>query len=201
MGQNPERVIRAIRPSLIVLCGPAACGKSTFASRHFRPTQVVSSDHCRAMVCDDEQDQRYQPQAFALLHFLVGQRLSINRLCVIDSTALVPSARKTLLDLANKYGVRADLYLFNVPMEKCLERDRLRPRSVGQKVLQQHFALFDQAHAAVGSEGFTDIVELQDEDLESVRIEILYRPVLRPNGENGPKSHRRPPSTGSEPLS
>src|SRR6184192_2833322 len=68
---NSERVIRLVRPSVVALCGPAACGKSAFAARHFRPTQIISSDRCRALVCDDEQDQRFQTQAFALLHFLV----------------------------------------------------------------------------------------------------------------------------------
>src|SRR2546427_9925013 len=85
---DSERVIRLVRPSVVALCGPAACGKSAFAARHFRPTQIISSDRCRALVCDDEQDQRFQTQAFALLHFLVEQRLGVNRLCVVDSTAL-----------------------------------------------------------------------------------------------------------------
>src|SRR5207249_10899836 len=75
--ETPEKTIRLLRPSVVVLCGPAACGKSTFAVRHFRPTQIISSDHCRALVCDDEQDQRFQPQAFALLHFIIEQRLNI----------------------------------------------------------------------------------------------------------------------------
>ena len=95
---NPENIpdtgnaggksLRLLRPSIVVLCGPAACGKSTFAQRHFRPTQIISSDWARAHVCDDERDQRYNAQAFALVHFLVEQRLTLNRLCVVDSTAL-----------------------------------------------------------------------------------------------------------------
>ncbi len=83
-----EPMIRLVRPSIVVLCGPAACGKSTFAARHFRPTQVISSDAARALVCDDERDQRFQAQAFALIHFLIGQRLSIN---TQPATALMPA--------------------------------------------------------------------------------------------------------------
>src|SRR5215831_5552424 len=97
---SPEHRVRLIRPSVVVLCGPAACGKSTFAARHFRPTQIVSSDRARALVCDDERDQRYSAEAFALVHFIIEQRLSINRLCVVDSTALTPESRKRLLNLA-----------------------------------------------------------------------------------------------------
>ncbi len=36
--------------SLVVLIGPSGSGKSTFARRHFRPTEVLSSDACRGMV-------------------------------------------------------------------------------------------------------------------------------------------------------
>ena len=172
-----ERVIRVLRPSILVLCGPAACGKSTFAARHFRSTHVISSDLCRQLVCDDETDQRYHSQTFALLNFLIGQRLSINRLCVVDSTAVTPGARKSLLDLGRKYRVRTELYLFDVPIEKCLDYDRVRERSVGPKVIEEQFRLFKQTQETVGSEGFDQIVELHEEDLQSVRFEILYRPI------------------------
>lgn len=179
MAQTEERIIRVFRPSVVVLCGPAACGKSTFAARHFRPTQVVSSDACRALVCDDERDQRYHLQTFALLSFLVGQRLSINRLCVVDSTALTPGARRSLLDTGRKFRVRVDLFMFDIPVEKCLAFDRMRERSVGPKVIEEHFQLFNQARTSVGSEGFDQISELHEKDLENVRVEILYRPVVR----------------------
>jgi len=172
-----ERTIRVLRPSVIVLCGPAACGKSTFAVRHFRPTHVISSDFCRKLVCDDETDQRYHAQTFALVNFLIGQRLSINRLCVVDSTALTPGARKSLLDLGRKYRVHTELFLFDIPLETCLERDRQRQRQVGPRVIEEQYRLFEQAKEDVRNEGFDQIVELREEDMQSVRIEILYRPI------------------------
>ncbi|MEJ2006933.1 MAG: AAA family ATPase [Acidobacteriota bacterium] len=177
MALEEERIIRLLRPSVIVLCGPAACGKSTFAIRHFRPTHVISSDFCRQLVCDDEKDQRYHSQTFALVNFLIGQRLSINRLCVVDSTALTPGARKSLLDLGRKYRVRTELFLFDIPLAKCLEHDSMRERSVGPKVIEEHYRLFQHAKTAVQSEGFDQVVELHEEDMNSVRIDILYRPI------------------------
>ena len=190
MDSAEERVIRVLRPSVIVLCGPAACGKSTFAARHFRPSHVISSDFCRQLVCDDETDQRYHSQTFALLSFLIGQRLSINRLCVVDSTAITPGARKSLLDLGRKYRVRTELFLFDTAFEKCLERDRSRARSVGRKIIEEQCRLFKQAQEAVQSEGFDRILELHDEDMQSVRFEILYRPINPLSSTTNTKNRR-----------
>jgi predicted kinase len=198
-----ERVIRVLRPSVIVLCGPAACGKSAFAARHFRRTHVISSEFCRQLVCDDESDQRYHSQAFALLNFLIGQRLSINRICVVDSAAITLGARRSLLDLGRKYRVRTELFLFDIALEKCLERDSARLRSVGPKVIEEQYRLFKHAQESVTSEGFDDILELREEDLDSVRFEILYRPINPVNHVNGMKSGNNHPvhAKGPEPRS
>ena len=198
-----ERIIRVLRPSIIVLCGPAGCGKSTFAVRHFRSTHVISSDFCRRLVCDDETDQRYHSETFALLNFLIGQRLSINRLCVVDSTALTPGARKALLALGRKHRVRTELFLFDIPLEKCLERDRNRMRSVGPRVIEEQYRLFKQAQESIPSEGFDEIVELHEEDLQCVSFEILYRPINPISRNNHFKNHHRASSstTVSEPRS
>src|SRR5438874_13508840 len=89
--------------SLGVLIGPSGSGKSTFARKHFRPTEVLSSDACRALVSDDENNQAVTNEAFALLHFIAAQRLALGRLTVIDATNVQPETRKPLVELARKY--------------------------------------------------------------------------------------------------
>src|SRR5689334_16646997 len=95
MGQaNLERSRRAtveiVLPAeaLVVLAGPSGCGKTTFAAQHFGETQVVSSDRLRAWLTDDENDQSVSGMAFQVLYDLVGKRLGLRRLTVVDSTAL-----------------------------------------------------------------------------------------------------------------
>ncbi|MGB9486032.1 MAG: AAA family ATPase [Terriglobia bacterium] len=180
--------MRLIRPSIVLLCGPAACGKSTFARRLFRPTQVISSDWARARVCDDERDQRFQTQAFALVHYLAELRLGLNRLCVVDSTALTQHHRKEYLELAKRFQVPCAVFLFDVPLEKCVERDRSRPRTVGRAVIERQHMAFGQTKADVRQEGFDEIIELGDEDMDKVQIEIIFRPISQPAGTPG----RRP---------
>ncbi|MGB7590988.1 MAG: AAA family ATPase, partial [Terriglobia bacterium] len=174
--------MRLIRPSIVLLCGPAACGKSTFARRLFRPTQVISSDWARARVCDDERDQRFQTQAFALVHYLAELRLGLNRLCVVDSTALTQHHRKEYLELAKRFQVPCAVFLFDVPLEKCVERDRSRPRTVGRAVIERQHMAFGQTKTDIRQEGFDEIIELGDEDMDKVQIEIIFRPISQPAG-------------------
>src|SRR5919112_4405182 len=90
-------------PSLILLVGPSGCGKSTFARTHFGPTEVVSSDRCRALVSDDEADQSATRAAFEVLHLIVARRLERCRFTVVDATNVHPDARRPLLELARRY--------------------------------------------------------------------------------------------------
>src|SRR4051794_23007229 len=89
--------------SLVLLVGPSGCGKSTFARRHFRPSEIVSSDFYRGVVCDDESNQAASRDAFALVHEVVARRLAWRRFTVVDATNLQPDARKPLLDLVRRY--------------------------------------------------------------------------------------------------
>ena len=75
---------------LVILIGPGGAGKSSSAARHFRPTEVVSSDACRAMEADDAADQAPTPDAFALLNFIAATRLRAGRLTILDATSAQP---------------------------------------------------------------------------------------------------------------
>src|SRR6059058_6094653 len=90
-------------PCLVVLIGPSGAGKSSFARRHFRPTEVLSSDFCRGLVADDENDQAATPAAFDVLHFVAAKRLAAGRVTVVDATNVQPEARKPLVVLAREY--------------------------------------------------------------------------------------------------
>jgi len=124
--------------SLVVLVGTAGSGKSTFAARHFAATQVLSSDYCRGLVSDDENDQSASADAFELLHHIAGVRLRRGLLTVIDATNVQPKAREALVAVARAHDVLPVAIVLDVPEEVCRGRNAVRPdRSMGPQVISR----------------------------------------------------------------
>src|SRR2546422_1087982 len=103
------------RLSLVVLIGPSGSGKSTFVRKHFLPTEVLSSDACRALVSDEENDQAVTNDAFEVLHFVAAKRLALGRLTVIDATNVQPESRKPLVALARQHHCLPVAVVLNMP--------------------------------------------------------------------------------------
>jgi predicted kinase len=161
-------------PSLILLVGPSGAGKSTFAARHFKQTEIISSDRCRAMVCDDESDQSFNGAAFGLLHHIARARLAARRLTVIDATNLETQARRRLLRITNDNGVPSVAIAFDVPLEKCLERNLARAeRVVDKDVIALHAARFEWAMARLRFEGYARVYILNEANLNDAMIERI----------------------------
>src|SRR5215210_7732270 len=99
--------------ALVLLIGPSGSGKSTFARQHFKPTEVLSSDFCRGLVSDDENDQAATNDAFAVLHFIAAKRLAAGKLTVVDATNVQLEARKPLIALAREYHCLPVAIVFN----------------------------------------------------------------------------------------
>src|SRR3954449_1421014 len=112
--------------SLVVLVGPSGSGKSTFARRHFKPTEILSSDACRAMVSDDENDQAVTKDAFEVLRFIAGKRLALGRLTVVDATNVQPEARRPLVELAKQYHCLPVAIVLDLPERVCQDQNRGR---------------------------------------------------------------------------
>ena len=113
--------------SLVILVGPSGCGKSSFGRKQFLATEVISSDFCRGLVSDDENDQAATGDAFDLLHTIIRKRLTRGKLTVVDATNVQPEARKSLIALAREYHVFAVAIVFDLPEKLCHERNASRP--------------------------------------------------------------------------
>jgi protein phosphatase len=167
--------------ALVVLIGAAGSGKSTFAQRRFPPTAVVSSDRCRAMISDDENDQSASAEAFALAHAIVGKRLSFGKLTVFDATNVHPDARKPLIALAKEHHCPAVAVVFDVPAELCTARDAARThRTVGPEVIRLQHADLQRHKHTLHDEGFRFVFSLSTiEDMDHAVIYYQPSPVNR----------------------
>ena len=141
--------------SLVLMMGASGSGKSTFAARHFRPTEILSSDHCRGMVADDESDQSATTDAFDVLYYVAAKRLAARRLTVIDATNLRSEDRKHAIELARRYHALPVIFALDVPEAVCTERNGPRPdRAFGAHVVRNHVQLLRRSLRDLQREGF-----------------------------------------------
>jgi protein phosphatase len=159
--------------SLVLLIGPSGSGKSTFARAHFKPTEVLSSDFCRGLVADNENDQTVTGEAFEILHFIARKRLALGRLTVIDATNVQPESRKSLVELAREFHVLPVALVFNFSEKLCQERNRNRPdRNFGPHVIRNQAQQLRRSLRGLEREGFRHVHVFGDPaDLEGLEIE------------------------------
>jgi predicted kinase len=151
--------------SLVVLVGPSGSGKSTFARKHFKPTEILSSDYCRGVVADDETEQAATKDAFEVLHFIAGKRLAAGRLTVVDATNVQPEARKPLVALARQYHCLPVALVLNLPEKLCQERTRERAdRDFGPHVIRQQCQQLRRSLGSLRKEGFSHVFVVQTPD-------------------------------------
>ena len=164
--------------SLVVLVGATGSGKSTFAARHFKPTEVLSSDFCRALVADDENDQSASGDAFDVLHYIAGKRLEAGRLTVVDATSVQSESRKQLVQLARKYDVLPVAIVLDLPEEVCAARNAARPDRAGlpRRVIQRHRRELRRSLKGLEREGFRKVHVLRSvEEVEAAQIVLEKR--------------------------
>lgn len=160
------RVLPVTDLSLVVLVGASGSGKSTFARRHFKPTEVISSDFCRGLVADDENDQSASRDAFDVLHYIAGKRLAAGRRTVVDATSVQQDARRQLVELAKRYDVLPIAIVLDVPEEVCAERNAARTdrADMPRRVIQRHIRELRRSLRHLEREGFRKVHVLRGAD-------------------------------------
>ncbi|KFN42551.1 polynucleotide kinase-phosphatase [Arenimonas oryziterrae] len=166
-------IVKIPHLSLVALIGPSGAGKSTFARRHFLPTEVISSDFCRGLVGDNENDQSVTKDAFDILYAIAAKRLAAGRFTVIDATNVRPEDRKRLIALAREYHVLPAAIVFDLPERVCQERNSLRAdRDFGPHVIRSQIQLMHRSMRGLEREGFRNVNVLKTvDDVANVVIE------------------------------
>jgi protein phosphatase len=159
--------------SLVVLIGPSGSGKSTFARKHFLPSEVISSDFCRGLVSDNENDQAATKDAFEVLHYVAAKRLARSRLTVVDATNVQPEARSPLVQLARQHHCLPVAIVFDLPESVCQKRNRGRDdRDFGPHVIRQQRSQLRRSLKGLRREGFRHVFIFESaEEVEAAMIE------------------------------
>jgi protein phosphatase len=172
--------------SLVALVGPSGSGKSTFAHKHFAPFEVLSSDYCRGLVSNDENDQSATNDAFDVLHYIAARRLDRGHLTVVDATNVQREARKPLVDLARAHHVLPVAIVFNLPEKTCRERNQGRPdRSFGSHVIRQQAGALRRSLRHLKREGFRHVFVLntpEEVDAAEVTLQPLWNNLKHLHG-------------------
>jgi len=156
--------------SLVILVGASGSGKSTFAKEHFNEFEVVSSDRCRGIVSNDENDQASTKEAFELLNYIVAKRLKKGLLTVVDATNVQKESRKSLISLAREYHALPVALIFDLPQKVSEERNKVRTdRTFGSHVVRQQKSQLRQSLKGLKREGFRSIHTFKtSEEVDSI---------------------------------
>jgi protein phosphatase len=167
--------------ALVAMIGTSGSGKSTFARKHFKATEVLSSDAFRGWVSDDENNQAASSDAFEMLYALASKRLKNGLLTVIDATHVQKEARKDLIEKAREYHVLPVAIVLDMPPAVCEKRNKARAdRNFGRHVVRQQHQLLKQSIGKLREEGFRQIYVLKSEE-EVEQVTAIIREKLYTN--------------------
>jgi F420-dependent oxidoreductase-like protein len=179
-------VVRLPAPCLVVLVGPGAAGKSTWAAEHFAPDAVVSSDRLRAVVGAGEDDVTASTDALALLDEIVRLRVGRRLTTVVDTLGLDRDRRTAWRDLAHAHGVPVVAVAFDTPAAECRDRNRARPKRIPADVLAGQLRVWPAVRDGLAEEGFDEVLRPQPVRMVAAPFAgaaaAVRRQVERPTG-------------------
>jgi protein phosphatase len=173
--------------AVVALVGVSGSGKSTFANKYFKSTEILSSDYFRALISDDESNQQVSSQAFDALYYVANKRLELGLLTVIDATNVQKEDRASVLRLAKEQNCHAVAIVLDMPEELCQERNALRPdRNFGDYVIKRQERQLRRSIKYLQKDGFRYVYVLKNE--EDVANALVIRKPLWSNKktETGP---------------
>lgn len=153
--------------------GAAGSGKSSFAKKHFKPTEILSSDFCRSLVSDDESNQAATKDAFEVLRFIAAKRLGAGRLTVIDATNVQHETRGFSLELARQFQTSAVAIALDLPQEVCMRQNQnRRERCVLPEIIEEQLRQLRNSLPCLADEGFAHVYVLNSlAEVECAMIE------------------------------
>ena len=139
-----------------MLVGLPGSGKSTYLAQ--LGANAVSSDEIRRLLADDAAEQSIHRRVFAVVRHLLRQRIGIGRpVTYVDATNLTARERRQYIRLGELHSCEVEALFFDVQLETCLERNRVRARVVPEQAVRE---MARRLVAPSVAEGFTRVMKL-----------------------------------------
>lgn len=141
----------------IMMIGPSASGKSTFANNlsKYRGWRVISSDGLRKELYGDEAIQGDNKILFSQIHKMILESLEKDKSVIFDATNLSRKNRAALLEKISPDFYEKVAVVVATPFEKIYENNKNRARKVPEEVIQRQLHQFEMP---VYAEGFNKIL-------------------------------------------
>ena len=171
-------IIELADPAVVVLIGAAGSGKSTVATRHFAPDEILSSDALRERITGDAAEQRVTGTVFRIIERSLDARSAAGQLTVVDATNVKPTDRRPWIAAARRHGLPAVAIVLALPRHVVHARNAARPRVVPPDVVDRHL----DAIAAMATpdrlraEGFASVIVLDTPEAADAVV-VVRRPM------------------------
>lgn len=152
--------------NFIMLCGLPGSGKSTYAERLASAGYaVISSDATRYELFGDENDQLNNGLVFHTMRQRMLECFDRGENVVFDATNINRKGRKETFKAIPSY-VRKICHIIWAPLDRCIEQDGHRARTVGPDVIMRMAKRFQMPYF---DEGLDVITIVRPENFHSVQ--------------------------------
>lgn len=152
---------------LVLLVGPPAAGKSTFAVQLIKQQGLDEASHISndAIAKDlfgvtiDRGDK--DGEIFAEQDRRIVKRLADNHVAIVDATNVKPEARKRLIAIAKKYNQPVIAFCFRRDTATLLQQNQMRDVKVPEGMVREYAVLMSKTtRELLESEGVNTVVEV-----------------------------------------
>lgn len=137
---------------MVILCGPAGAGKSSFCAG-FPESARVSLDGYRRLCTDNAGDQTVTAAAVQIRRLILRERMDRGLQTVADSTNTTDVQRASLIASARRRQRPVVAVLFHTPLRVCQARqaDRPVPLQVPEYAVERMFQRLARGWRTIGT--------------------------------------------------
>ncbi len=142
------------------MIGVPGSGKTTLARKIAeKGFKYINADSIREELYGNAAEQGDKEEVFGLFFKRLEELMKDGTDVIIDNTNLNPKQRKPILDRARQFGYSdVQLWLLDVPLDLCLQRNKMRERIVPEDIVANMFMELNRSGRPKRTEGKVIII-------------------------------------------